>query len=75
MYISEFRVKNFKSFKDATFHFNSDLNVFTGINNAGKTTVLEAIALWNECFAKTITKASKKNMTYKYSAGDFIFPA
>jgi len=75
MYISVFRVKNFKSFKDATFHFNSDLNVFTGINNAGKTTVLEAIALWNECFAKTITKASKKNMTYKYSAGDFIFPA
>ncbi len=75
MYISELRIKNFKSFKDATFHFNSELNVFTGINNAGKTTVLEAIALWHECFTKTIIKASKKNQKYKYNSGDFIFPA
>lgn len=75
MYIHKFQIKNFKSFKDVTLFFNKDLNVLTGINNSSKTTVLEALSLWQECFEKLITEAkrTKKNTTGdKYRKGDYI---
>lgn len=50
MHIQQFHIENYKSFQDVTFHFNKDVNVLTGKNNSGKTSVLEAIALWQECF-------------------------
>ncbi|MFT5916686.1 MAG: AAA15 family ATPase/GTPase [Flammeovirgaceae bacterium] len=62
-YIKELKIENFKSFKDVKFFFNSKLNVLTGVNNAGKTTVLEAIALWYECAEKTI-RTSKRASPY-----------
>jgi DNA repair exonuclease SbcCD ATPase subunit len=43
MYIYQLRIKNLKSFKDITFQFNKDINILTGVNNSGKTTVLEAL--------------------------------
>ena len=61
MFITKFQIKNFKSFKDVTIHFNDDVNIFTGINNSGKTTVLEAISLWHECFTKLLTQPKKKD--------------
>ncbi len=70
MYIHKFQVKNFKSFKDVIFHFNKDLNILTGINNSGKTTVLESLALWQECFTKLITEARRGEKGYK--RGDYI---
>lgn len=75
MYIHKFQIKNFKSFKDITLFFNKELNVLTGVNNSGKTTVLEALSLWQECFEKLITEAkrTKKNITGdKYRKGDYI---
>ncbi len=74
MYISEFTIRNFKTFKEATFYFNPDLNVFTGVNNSGKTTVLEAISLWKECFFKMLKKVAKSSKKYNYKANDYIFP-
>lgn len=70
MYIHTFQIKNFKSFKDVTFYFNKDLNILTGINNSGKTTVLEALSLWQECFTKLITEAKRGEHGYK--RGDYI---
>lgn len=35
-----------------------DFNVFTGVNNSGKTNLLEAIALWHECFNRLIRHQS-----------------
>ena len=71
MYIKTINIKNFKSFKDVTIHFNKDLNMLTGINNSGKTTVLEALSLWNECFLKLIYKAAR-GVKEKYNSGDYI---
>ena len=51
MFIKIFQIKNFKPFKDITIHFNEDVNILVGENNTGKTSILEAIALWHECFA------------------------
>lgn len=70
MKIQSLNIQNFKSFQDVTIHFNADLNILTGINNSGKTTILEALALWNECFNKLINQA--KRGTGNYATGDFI---
>jgi len=70
MYIHKFQIKNFKSFKDVCLYFNKDLNILTGVNNSGKTTVLEALSLWQECFLKLITEAKRGEKGYK--RGDYI---
>lgn len=73
MYISTLKVQNFKSFKDVVIHFNKDINVFTGVNNSGKTTCLEAIALWNECFSKLLRQAGRANPKLGLDKEDFMF--
>jgi AAA15 family ATPase/GTPase len=72
MYLLKIHVKNFKSFEDVIIHFNKDINIFTGANNSGKTTVLEAIALWNECFEKLIVQIGKADTKRNIQKGDFI---
>ena len=71
MHITKFQIKNFKSFKDITILFNPQLNVFTGVNNSGKTTVLEAISLWSECFGKLITRAERADKHLHINRGDY----
>lgn len=70
MYISQFRIQNFKSLKDVTFEFHEKVNIFTGTNNVGKTTVLEALALWHECYRRLLRTAERR--TNEYQKGDFI---
>lgn len=65
MFIKEFYVANFKAFQEVHIHFNPCLNILTGVNNSGKTTLLEALALWHECFAKQIYQAKKAESNYK----------
>jgi predicted ATPase len=43
--IESLRLINFKKFKDQTFDFNEDVNIFVGDNNAGKSTILEALEI------------------------------
>lgn len=50
MYIESFHIESFKAIGDATFHWHPRVNILTGSNNSGKTTALEALALWVECF-------------------------
>ncbi|MES2019576.1 MAG: AAA family ATPase [Pseudomonadota bacterium] len=45
MLVNSLRLINFKKFKDQTFEFNEDVNIFVGDNNAGKSTVLEALEI------------------------------
>ena len=71
MHIHKFQIKNFKSINDFTLYFNKDLNVLTGVNNSGKTTVLEALAMWNECFYKLLNRA-KRGVKGRYDAGDYV---
>jgi predicted ATPase len=59
MHIEKFVVENFKRFKRVEFEFNADLNVLTGVNNSGKTSVLEALGLWAECFQKLVRQTGK----------------
>lgn len=47
MYISKFRVKNYKSFLDSgEITFTPGINIITGQNNAGKTALIQALSLF-----------------------------
>ena len=70
MHIQTIQIKNFKAFQDVIINLNSDVNIFTGKNNSGKTTILEAVALWHECFNKLIRQAGRATNNYK--KGDYI---
>lgn len=71
MYFSEIYIDNFKTLRKVRIKLNKELNVFTGTNNAGKTTILEALALWNECFRALIVKAKKADNQNNIRLGDF----
>jgi predicted ATP-binding protein involved in virulence len=70
MYLSKLEIVNFKSFAEVSFDFHPKVNVLTGVNNAGKTTVLEALALWHECYRKLVRRAGRA--TKQYQKDDYI---
>ena len=72
MKISKIQIKNFKSFQNVTVDLDPDFNVFTGVNNSGKTNLLEAIALWHECFNFLLYQAIRAKPE-RYRAGDYVF--
>lgn len=71
MHLKKIYIDNFKNYRKATIHLDSHLNVFTGVNNAGKTTILEAVALWSECFRILITKAKRSDRLLNIRQGDY----
>ncbi len=46
MYISKIELKNFKRFENVLFELNSNLNILTGENSCGKSSVLDALSIW-----------------------------
>lgn len=59
MKIRQLEIERFKAIRSARFMFDPAVNVLTGPNNSGKTTVLEAIALWAECFRLILRQAGR----------------
>ena len=43
--ISSIRLRNFRSYRDASFEFESGVNIIVGPNASGKTNLLEATAV------------------------------
>jgi len=46
--ITRLRIKNFKSILDQTYDF-TDFDLLVGRNNSGKSTILQALAIWQFC--------------------------
>lgn len=57
--IGKIHLKNFKAFKEISFYPNNDFNIIIGENSAGKSSLFEAIHLWEKCY-KTFILASRK---------------
>lgn len=72
MHIKEIIIQNFKSFKDFKIVLNPTINILTGVNNSGKTTVLEAISLWTELFSQRIAQAKRDVETRGVKFRDFM---
>ncbi len=74
--IKSIHIKNFKSLEDVTFEFTSNLALLTGVNNSGKSTVLEALSLWGEIFYLNLRQAGRKGKGEgKFAMGDYMFGA
>jgi len=58
--IEQVRLYYFKRFRDETFNL-SDSIILAGPNNTGKTTLLQAIAVWNIALQKWITERGSKS--------------
>jgi AAA15 family ATPase/GTPase len=66
MYISKIRVKDYKSFRDSgDIEFKPGINLIVGQNNAGKTTLLEALEMRFETIHHRSLKNPKDEVNYK----------
>jgi predicted ATP-dependent endonuclease of OLD family len=73
MYLKEFYIDNFRGYRKFKIKTDSNTNILTGVNNSGKTTILEAISLWNEIFSHLIIKARKRDLNLGIWSGDYRF--
>lgn len=61
MVISKIMLKDFKTYKDTVeIKFGGRFNVIIGENNIGKSTIFEALLLWEKCYNESLT-SNKKN--------------
>lgn len=61
--ISKIYLKNFKGYEEVTIHPNTDFNIIIGENNIGKSSLFEAIHLWQKCYSIFIQ--ANKEQFYK----------
>ncbi len=63
MMIKKVKMKRFKRFKDRTIELNHGVSLLAGGNNAGKSSLLHALAIWEFC-KKIITIEKSKDLFY-----------
>lgn len=75
--IKRLRVKNFKIHKETEIFFQSPLSILTGENNSGKTSLLEALLIFSECYKTSLRKiqraSSKHVKSGRLAVGQFDF--
>jgi len=69
--ITKITLENFKAFQKLEFCPNANFSVIIGENNIGKSTLFEAILLWEKCYDELITKDRSSfynvsSSTYRY---------
>lgn len=72
MHLKSIQIKNFKGFKNLSFECNQNFNVVIGENNIGKSTIFEALLIWESCFNRIIN--AKKTNFYKADGGNTYIP-
>lgn len=63
MRIDEIQVKGFRCFSDSTFQFQPNFNLIVGNNRAGKSSVLEAVAVAAGAWLLGIREMDKRNLS------------
>ncbi|MEI7842801.1 MAG: AAA family ATPase [Gallionellaceae bacterium] len=75
--IKKITVKNFKIHKLTEIHFSEQLSILTGENNSGKTSLLEAVMIFWECYKVTLRKIQRPTNSHvksgKLKVGQFDF--
>lgn len=70
--ITKVTVQNFKRFRSETFEFHPEgVTLLAGGNNSGKSTILQALAIWEFCRTVVETEKSPKALVGTYR-GDGI---
>lgn len=73
MYISKIRIKNFKCIKDTTIKFEPHFNLIIGKNNSGKSTIFEAMRLWQLAFYRFLKERTNNKEASFRSTHYFSF--
>lgn len=60
MYISKLKIKNFKCFDELEINFDPNFNLIIGENNSGKSTIFEALRLWQIAIQQFFSKRTGK---------------
>jgi predicted ATP-dependent endonuclease of OLD family len=60
MYISKLKIKNFKCFDEVEINFDPNFNLIIGENNSGKSTIFEALRLWQLAIQQFFSKRTFK---------------
>ena len=73
--IEKIRIQNFKNFQDTTIEGFKRINLFAGLNNSGKSNLLEAIALSlaNHSQIFLLLKALRLGPDLKIDSPEFFF--
>ena len=70
--ISKITLKNFKAFKYIVIHANQDFNIIIGENSAGKSTIFEAIHMWEKCYQTYILSSKKGFYKVRTSTNRYV---
>lgn len=70
--ISKISLKNFKTFEEISIHPNPDFNIIIGENSSGKSTIFEAIHLWEKCYQTYILDSRKGFYKVKKSTNRYV---
>ena len=74
MHISKLKIKNFKCFDEVEINFDPNFNLIIGENNSGKSTIFEALRLWQIAFNKFLKdRTNNKTESSFYSKDYFSF--
>ena len=73
MYISSLKIKNFKCFNEVTINFDPNFNLIIGGNNCGKSTIFEALRLWQHAFNKFLKDRTNNQGSSFYATQYFSF--
>lgn len=60
MFIKEINIRNFKCFEDSKISFDPNFNLIIGENNSGKSTLFEALRLWQLSIQQFYTARTRK---------------
>ena len=71
MYISKIKIKNFKCFNDIEVEFDPNFNLIIGQNNSGKSTIFDALRLWQLAFQKFL-KDRTNNKKSSFYVGQYF---
>ncbi len=71
MYISKLKIKNFKCFQDVEIIFDPNFNLIIGENNSGKSTIFDALRLWQLAFKRFLKDRTNNNKQSSFYASQF----
>ncbi|MBN9604982.1 MAG: AAA family ATPase [Actinomycetales bacterium] len=69
MHLIEASVKRFKQFQDSIVHVEPGLTIVAGGNNSGKSSLLQALAVWEFCKVATVAQKGREALYHTSNQG------
>lgn len=73
MFISKLKIKNFKCFEEVEINFDPNFNLIIGENNSGKSTIFDALRLWQLAFQKFLKDRTNNQQSSFYASQFYNF--